>query len=216
MKVSNKGLAAIASHEGIVLSRYKDSVGVWTIGIGHTVNAGQPDPKSTTRELSIPEVMEIFRRDIAKFEDRVNRAVTVPLLQHEFDALVSFDFNTGGIFRAKLTKTLNTGNKIKAASQFMGWVKPPEIRGRRTAEMNLFKSGQYGSGHATIYPASPNGAVLWGSGKNVNILAQMTATGSASTPEPETPPPLSAPPPPKTQSFWIKLAALIGRLFHRR
>jgi hypothetical protein len=28
-------------------------------------------------------------------------------------------------------------------------------------------------------------------------------------------PPISAPPPPNPQPFWIKLAALIGRLFHR-
>ncbi|WP_428141663.1 glycoside hydrolase family protein, partial [Bradyrhizobium sp.] len=35
---------ALISHEGIVLSRYKDSVGVWTIGVGHTKAAGNPDP----------------------------------------------------------------------------------------------------------------------------------------------------------------------------
>lgn len=47
-----------------------------------------------------------------------NEAVTVRLEQHEFDALVSFDFNTGGIYRANLTKQLNTGNRVKAAQSF--------------------------------------------------------------------------------------------------
>jgi len=211
MKVSDKGLAEIAGHEGIVPKRYLDSVGVWTIGIGHTVNAGDPNPSKVTRELSIAEVMEIFRRDIAKFETRVNKAVKVPLLQHEFDALVSFDFNTGGIYRAKLTKSLNSGNKVEAAKGFMGWVKPPEIRKRRTAEMNLFKSGRYGNGHASIFDTYSNGNVNWGSGKRVNVLAQM-GVGVPPVEIPPGPPP-GAPPPPKTQSIWTTLAAFIGRFF---
>lgn len=37
MKLSDKGLMALIAHEGIVQSRYKDAVGVWTIG-GHTAN----------------------------------------------------------------------------------------------------------------------------------------------------------------------------------
>ena len=211
MKVSDKGLAEIAGHEGIVPKRYLDSVGVWTIGIGHTVNAGDPNPSKVTRELSIAEVMEIFRRDIAKFETRVNKAVNAPMLQHEFDALVSFDFNTGGIYRAKLTKSLNSGNKVEAAKGFMGWVKPAEIRNRRTAEMNLFKSGRYGNGHASIFDTYSNGNVNWGSGRRVNVLAQM----GVGIPPVEIPPGQqpSAPPPPKTQSTWTILAAFIGRLF---
>ncbi len=214
MKVSDKGLAEIAGHEGIVPKRYLDSVGVWTIGIGHTASAGDPMPALVTRELSIAEVMEIFRRDIAKFETRVNKAVNAPMLQHEFDALVSFDFNTGGIYRAKLTKSLNSGNKVEAAKGFMGWVKPPEIKKRRTAEMNLFKSGRYGNGHASIFDTYSNGNVNWGSGKRVNVLAQMGA-GIPPVEIPQGPPP-GAPPPPKTQSIWTTLAAFIGRFFIRR
>src|SRR5690554_8022217 len=105
MKVSDRGLAFIAGHEGVVPYPYRDSVGVWTFGIGHTASAGAPNPAGMTRGVERPleEVFATFRRDIAKFEARVNAAVKVPLAQHEFDALVSFDFNTGGIHRAKLT-----------------------------------------------------------------------------------------------------------------
>ena len=154
MRVSDKGLLEIAEHEGIVPAPYKDSVGVWTFGIGHTANSGNPpDPQemgsampSTDEELraKLLRAIEIFRLDIRSFEARVNRFVTVPLEQHEFDALVSFDFNTGGIHRAKLTQELNKGTPKKVAAQhFMGWLKPPEIRKRRTAEMNLFLTGDY-------------------------------------------------------------------------
>lgn len=212
MKTSDKGLAEIAGHEGIVLKRYRDSVGVWTIGIGHTVSAGEPDPSEVRQALSILEAMEIFRRDIAKFEERVNKAVKVSLLQHEFDALVSFDFNTGGIYRAKLTQSLNSGNKIAAANGFMGWLKPPEIRKRRTAEMNLFKSGRYGDGYATIYEASSSGEVLWNISERIDALAQTTSENSALK---TCHLPLKRPPdpPPQSQKIWSTLAALIGRLF---
>ena len=220
MKVSDKGLAEIAGHEGIVLKRYLDSVGVWTIGIGHTASAGDPNPSKVTRELSIAEVMEIFRRDIAKFETRVNKAVKVPLLQHEFDALVSFDFNTGGIYRAKLTKSLNSGNKVGAAKGFMGWLKPPEIKKRRTAEMNLFKSGRYGNGHASIFDTYSNGNVNWGSGRRVNVLAQMGVVPCVilTTHPPKIRVggevhPVPSAPHPKQQSIWTTLATLFRMVF---
>lgn len=164
MRVSDKGLLEIAEHEGIVPAPYKDSVGVWTFGIGHTALSGNPpDPQemgsampTTDAELRarIMRAMEIFRADIRVFEDRVNKWVNVPLEQHEFDALVSFDFNTGGIrYRSKrtglmtsavLVQALNRGEpKAQAARHFMGWLKPPEIRGRREAEMKLFLTGDY-------------------------------------------------------------------------
>jgi lysozyme len=54
MKVSTRGLAEIASHEGIVTSRYKDSVGVWTLGIGHTASAGSPDPENKQARIHHP------------------------------------------------------------------------------------------------------------------------------------------------------------------
>ena len=226
MKVSDKGLAEIAGHEGIVQKRYLDSVRVWTIGIGHTSSAGDPNPAQVTRELSISEVMDIFRRDIERFEHRVNDAVKVSLKQHEFDALVSFDFNTGGIYRAKLTKHLNAGHKAAAAKAFMGWVKPKEIKPRREAERDLFKTGQYGDGFATVLDASPAGRVKWGSGKRVDVLSivsrKVRSDGIITAPEgyapkPKPKPPVvevMPPPPPKPEtSIWTTLAAFIGRFF---
>lgn len=148
MRVSDKGLLEIAEHEGIVPAPYLDSVGVWTFGIGHTANAGGVDPGVMVKgmpdniEAEIDLAIRTFRDDIPKYEKRVNDALTVPVKQHEFDALVSFDFNTGGIYKANLTKAINNGEK-DAARHFMGWTKPPEIRKRRTCEMNLFKTGNY-------------------------------------------------------------------------
>lgn len=170
MHVSKKGLAEIASHEGIVTSRYKDSVGVWTIGIGHTANAGGVNPTDIDRDLTIPEIMEIFSEDIQKFEKRVVAAFTRELTQEQFDAAVSFDFNTGGIHRATWVKKFNAGDVSSAKKSFMAWSKPKEIIPRRKKERKLFFSGKYsGRGMANVYPAE-NGRVQWKKGKRVDVL----------------------------------------------
>lgn len=185
MKVSREGLIEIAAHEGIVTSPYRDSVGVWTVGVGHTANAGSPNPAIDRREFPITEIMAIFARDIAKFEARVNRAFKVKLKKHEFDAAVSFDFNTGGIFRASWVKDINAGNRTAAAKAFMRWRKPPEIILRRQKECALFFKGRYASrGLAAVYPASPGGQVLWRKGRQVDVGALIADAGHILTDEP--------------------------------
>ena len=165
MKVSTKGALEIAEHEGIVPAPYKDSVGVLTWGVGHTKAAGGVNPADI--DMTMPEgrqldsavnqAIEVFKDDLVKYETRVNEAVKVDVSQYEFDALVSFDFNTGGIFKARLTKHLNDGSRTKAAASFMGWLRPPEIRKRRTAEMNLFITGDYDGNGDTIPVWGTNG-----------------------------------------------------------
>ena len=176
---SPSGIAELAGSEGIVLSPYRDSVGVWTFGVGHTKSAGSPNPRSFPlgRKQPLSLALEVFRQDLKRFEDRVNRAVTVPIAQHQFDALVSFDFNTGGIHRARLTRLLNDGKVAEAAEAFDGWHRPPEIIPRRNNEKRLFRDGVYAhGGKATVYPADGNGRVLWSAGEQVNVLALMQPT----------------------------------------
>lgn len=182
MKASAKGIAEIFAHEGIVPFRYKDSRDVDTFGVGHTHNAGAPDPRKMrfAEEHPMTEVVEVFRRDLAKFEKRVTAAITVPVNAHEFDALTSFDFNTGGIHRANLTKALNAGDRAGAAKGFMGWVRPPEIKPRREKEQTLFRTGVYSSGgFANVFPANASGSVLFGRGKRINVMPAIAGIVSA-------------------------------------
>ena len=162
LKTSQRGLAEIAAHEAIVLSPYLDSAGVWTVGIGHTANAGNPDPETERREFSMSEIMDIFARDIEKFEARVRKAFGRNLTQEQFDAAVSFDFNTGGIHSATWVKRFNQGKDVQARKAFMAWCKPREIIPRRQKECDLFFDGKYsGDGRVTIYRATPSGKVIW-------------------------------------------------------
>ena len=143
MKISNEGIVALALHEGIVPAPYKDSKGVMTYGIGHTVKAGGINPNDL--EVGMPldidnalkTVFTQFRQDLKRYENDCNEAIKVQVNQHEFDAAVSFHYNTGAIKGATWVKTLNRGDYIKAGTQIMNWSKPAEIVPRREAERSI-------------------------------------------------------------------------------
>ncbi len=163
MKTSDAGIFAIAMHEGIVPGPYRDSVGVWTFGIGHTAAAGAPDPAKMPRGPSadLARVFAVFRKDLAAYEADVTKAVTIDLEQQEFDALVSFHFNTGAIGRASLVKKLNAGDRKGAAEGFMAWRKPPQIIERREAEQHLFETGEYPEGRVPVWGVTETGRVIF-------------------------------------------------------
>ena len=224
MKTSDAGLFALALHEGIVPAPYRDSVGVWTYGIGHTLGAGYPDPEKMLRgmpsslDAALRDVFDLFRRDVAKYEAAVNRAVKVPVTQAQFDALVSFHYNTGAIGRASLVKRLNAGDVAGAAAGFMAWKKPPEIIPRRKAEQELFAKGVYPGGQVTVWQVSNSGRVIWKPARRLNkdqVLALLD--GPVAEPhKPAAPPkrpaqrakPAAPPSPAKTGSGAV--AALLG------
>ena len=165
MQMTDRGLFALARHEGIVPGPYRDSAGTWTFGIGHTAAAGPPDPATMPRgmpenlDAGIREAFRLFRTDLVAYEAAVRRAVTVPHKPHEFDALVSFHYNTGGISRAALTRHLNAGNRVAAADAFLNWRKPASIIPRREAERDLFRHGRYPGGTISVWSVEQTGRV---------------------------------------------------------
>lgn len=142
MKTSAAGRKTLEAREGVRLKAYRDSVGVWTIGVGHTAAAGAPVPKAGLT-ITADECDAIFARDLVKYEKTVNDSVKVPITQTEFDALVSLCFNIGqgGFAKSTVVRRLNVGDRAGAAAAFMMWRKPKEIIGRRTGEMKQFLSG---------------------------------------------------------------------------
>jgi len=217
MHTSTEGLMFLVAHEGIVLTPYKDSVGVWTLGIGHTAAAGFPDPKSFTGALTVAEAFGLLRHDIMKYEAAVNKAVTVPLKQHEFDALVSFHYNTGAIGKASFVKKLNAGDRAGALKGIMDWRKPPAIIPRRTAERDLFKTGEYPPPFANLYPADKSGKVLWSKGQRIDLRQHIKAPAPKPAPPvpfPRIPEP-KAPEPVKPIRAWGAVIAWLVSRFER-
>lgn len=175
MKTSDAGIYAIALHEGIVPAPYFDSVGVLTFGIGHTEGAGAPFPSAMLKGMpedldgALRQVFDVFRKDLPKYEAGVMKALKVPVTQAQFDALVSFHYNTGAIGRASLVKRLNAGDVAGAAAGFMAWTKPKEITERRRAEQTLFATGAYPGGMVTVWGATTAGKVIWKPVRRLNM-----------------------------------------------
>ena len=94
MKMTAIRRAALEAREGVRLIAYRDSVGVWTIGVGHTAAGGAPIPRAGLT-ITAAEADAAFARDLAKFEAAITTALKVPVADHEFDALGSFAFNVG-------------------------------------------------------------------------------------------------------------------------
>lgn len=222
MKASDKGIAFLAAHEGVVPGPYLDSVGVWTYGVGHTRAAGVPDPRMMARgmpanlDAGLREVFRVFRADLAKYEADVNRALAgMTVKQHEFDAALSFHFNTGAIATASWVKSWRAGNRRAAEVEFMNWRSPASIIPRRKEERDLWATGQYGAKRAAIWPVSKAGRITW---KAVRTLSQSEIIAllrpddvQRPTPKPDTPTP--APTPAQPVNPLAALFAWLSKLF---
>lgn len=140
MEISDKGLSLLIEREGKRNAAYKDTVGVWTIGVGHTGPEVHEGLVWTDEQVA-----DALKKDIHRFEICVDMAVKVPLVQHQFDALVSFAFNVGqGAFSSStLVRKLNEKDYEGAAVQFDRWHIPPEITSRRNGEREQFRGTQF-------------------------------------------------------------------------
>ncbi|MDX3929265.1 MAG: lysozyme [Shinella sp.] len=146
-RINAAGLSHVKQWEGLELVAYKDVAGVLTIGYGHTSAAGIPHVKAGMR-ISEKEAEDILRADLAKFEERVERLVKVPLTDNQFAVLVSFDFNTGKLHSSTLLKKLNAGDYGAVPVELMKWVhsggkKVKGLVNRRAAEAGLWAKGEF-------------------------------------------------------------------------
>ena len=145
MKMTDQGRKLLMDREGCRLKAYKDSVGVWTIGYGHTSGAGLPH---VTHGMSITQAQaaHIFADDVAEFEDGVTMLLAdKPIEPHQFDAFVSLAYNIGlGAFAGStaLRKFLE-GAHGPAAEAILMWNKPTEVRSRRRGEHQQFLNLQH-------------------------------------------------------------------------
>ncbi|MDB9525987.1 lysozyme [Oscillatoria sp. CS-180] len=147
--INADGLRIVKDFEGLELRAYQDSVGVWTIGYGHTSMAGQPDvyPGMTITEA---EAERILQRDLNLFEQGVEDALTINTNSDQFSAMVSFSFNVGlGAYRdSTLLRKHNAGDFAGAANEFLRWVfaggqRLAGLERRRDAERALYLSQDY-------------------------------------------------------------------------
>ena len=141
METSQNGIELIKEFEGRRLVAYQDSVGVWTIGYGHTKDVWEERLiiKSTADRL--------LAEDLAEFEKYLDSLVKVELNQNQFDALISWTFNlgVGNLIESTLLKKLNAGDYDAIPDEIRRWNKAggEVLEGlvrRREAEAALFNA----------------------------------------------------------------------------
>ena len=114
----------------------------WTIGWGAT-GTGIARGTIWTQEQCDARL----ETDLIRFAREVARAIgDAPTSQAQFDALASFHYNTGAIFKATLTRLHRAGKHDLAADEFGKWVHAGGKRlgglvRRRKAEALLYRSG---------------------------------------------------------------------------
>ena len=140
MKISENGLELIKKFEGCETTAYQDSVGVWTIGFGHTkgVEEGQT--------CSIEDAESMLADEMDEYEGYINNMVKVELQQHEFDALVAWVYNLGptNLGESTMLKVLNGGQFDRVPDEMNRWTRAggeilEGLVRRRQAESLMFQ-----------------------------------------------------------------------------
>jgi lysozyme len=200
MRISPTGLAIVKAFESCLapvpgrpgfFKPYIDPVGELTIGWGHT---NHHEPKFTSSSVwSQQQCDDALAGVMATFEDHVSRLAKVALTQYEFDALVSWSYNTGGPETATLWRKLNAGDKASVPSELAKWNRGGGrvlngLTRRRKSEGELFAG---------------------------NVAAALNTAGAKAPVKP--PPPISAPPqptpkePPTWGGFFMSIASRLKR-----
>lgn len=131
-------IAIIKTSEGLRLEAYQLG-GAWYIGYGHAKTA---KPGMTITET---EAEALLRQDLKVCEDASATAVTVPVTENEFSAMVSLCYNVGprSFAGSSVVRKLNAGDRAGAADAFLLWNKAggvviPHLVERREKERALF------------------------------------------------------------------------------
>lgn len=149
MEISLNGIDFIIANEGIRYTAYLDTVGVWTIGVGHT--------KGVYAGMTITHAQAIaFLQEDIKTHQRFKSFFKRSFNQNQFDALCSFEFNLGGgIWARDGWNPYATDSNI--AYMMSLYKRPSEITARRNREIALFNK-PFSSGNNSnnnIVPVPP-------------------------------------------------------------
>ena len=169
MQVSKIGIEFIKhfehAHDGNLtkagLQPKMDPIGIWTVGYGHAlVNKitkkylkGQKDFKLVESQypeflnMTLVQASLLLEEDLKKEELKITKNVSVPLEQHQFEALASYCYNVGQ--SSTLWSLINT----KASEdRIQKWFEThyisangenlPGLVRRRKAEAYLYKTGK--------------------------------------------------------------------------
>lgn len=194
MTISKAGLDLIQEFEGYHKARPDGSCEAYQTVLGHrngkpvldipTIGWGCTEHVNMGMVWTRAQADDALRRELAKHEAIVSALVKVPITQHQFDALVSFNYNCGKLGSSTLLKWINAGDIEGAANEFAKWNKAGGIvlNGlvrRRAAEKALFlkPDDQAPSPQMVDAPAAelPKSGTIWGTvaGAGAGVMAYL-------------------------------------------
>lgn len=161
MITGNKGIELIKGfeslHDGdltvIGLQPKMDPVGIWTEGYGRAMRdkngsfiRGEANKMLAYANISIhneAEAIAALQSDLKVYENIVMQKIKIPISQNNFDALVSYTYNTGGsdnLFKLINQKATSTDIRRWFQTHYItgGGKELPGLVRRRKAEANLF------------------------------------------------------------------------------
>ena len=146
----------IKRHEGVKNAPYKDSLGLWTVGVGHLIGDGKSLPPEWNRQLSDKEVDDLFSQD---YNHHMKAAEKIPGYNNLNDkgkaALIDLTFNMGPAWYKKwpsFTKALESGD-IEGAAKNLETSKWYTQVGKRAPEIVAMIRAGAGSNTDTAVPA---------------------------------------------------------------
>ncbi len=160
LTISTKGLQLLSDIETLQLLPYDDqtsqTINHWvpgaTIGCGHLIL--EKDWWMYQDGISYEQATALFREDLQPVESIIKQIITVPLQQHQFDALCLLAFNIGinGLSISSVVKLINNPQaKTLYPTLSKAWGAWARSRGelvqglinRRTCEYRLYERGIY-------------------------------------------------------------------------
>jgi lysozyme len=139
----------IKQHEGVRLKPYKDTKGLWTVGVGHLIGDGKSLPPEWDRQFTMEEVDKLFAQDFAEHKKWAEKSPGWDKANPKGQgALIDLAFNMGGGWFKKFknaSSKLASGDFKGAADELIDseWYK--QVKGRAVTIVNLIRDGSGGS-----------------------------------------------------------------------
>lgn len=151
----------IGKHEGVRNKPYKDSKGLWTVGIGHLIGDGKTLPPEWNKTFSDDEVKALFKQD---YDHHARAAANIPgydkVNEKGKGALIDITFNMGPSWYKKwpnFTKALGAGDTEGAVGQLQGSLWAKQVGNRANDDIGLLRGSSLKAAKGGLFSGSTKG-----------------------------------------------------------
>lgn len=145
-RTSPNGIAFLGKEEGCILTPYRDTKGVATIGYGNTYYESGKRVSITDPSITKERALELFANIITSYEKAVYTSLRDDISQNQFDACVSLCYNIGAnaFKNSTLVKRINANpydpTIVEAFKMWRFSNGEPILLNRRIRESELYFS----------------------------------------------------------------------------